>query len=351
VHPSSTPDKDAIPVLQHQSWRHLLRWLGRDLYRSLDGIARKDLTVRVASVVTLARWIGRQKITPKRPDRLRVAIVGAEEVDTFDGGKWYGLLPRLLGASWEPEVSFVGPKLKLSGSRFPPLGPDSVGPVIVREHRGTLHDRWGDLDPGSLDLAMLFQPGFENHREWFSQDDLRLVVGSGIPMGVTSYGRDEYYIDRAVLGAYGFSDQGGAEENPFFVEMGHENVRWGHTLWQLGKAAPAEGFRADRTRLESLGRLSRALSWWHRIGFVSRPLEFGSEHELAMPGRRKARLIYLMGDLFVQPGTGELLRNHKGEWQSLPLRVPQEMLRRRPVPEDESLEGALWAAEVFEHLS
>jgi hypothetical protein len=337
--------------MQHQSWRYLLRWLVRDQNRALGAIPQKDLTARLLSVVTLARWIGWQGLVSRRPGRLRVAIVGAEELDAFDKGKWYGLLPSLLGADWEPEVSFVGPKLKLSGSRFPRLGPDSLGPVEVRLYQEALRDCWNSLDPDSLDLVMLFQPGFENHQEWFSGPDLMLLASSGIPVGVSSYGRDEYFIDREVLAAYGFADQGDAQENPFFMEMGHENVRWGHTLWRLGEEVPADGFLPHRERLQAVGRLSRTLAWWYRAGFTNRPLEFGTERETVLPGAGRARLIYLMGDLYARPNTGELLRNRKGEWQPLPMSIPADLLKRRPLPIVESLEGALWAAEVFERLS
>jgi hypothetical protein len=206
------------------------------------------------------------------------------------------------------------------------------------------------LDLSSVDLAMLFQPGFENHRQWFSRPDLEVLASSGIAVGVTSYGRDEYFIDREVLAAHGYSTQGEAEENPFFVEMGHENVRWGHTLWRLGSASPGEGFQPDGERLEAIGRLSRALAWWHRIGFVSEALNFGSERDLALPGVGRSRLIYLMGDLYVQPDTGELLRDRAGALQPVNMCVPPDLMSRRPLPGPESLDGALWAAEVFERL-
>jgi hypothetical protein len=70
-----------------------------------------------------------------------------------------------------------------------------------------------------------------------------------------------------------------------------------------------------------------------------------------MRGVGRVSLVYLMGDLYARPDTGELLRDRHGEWQDLHMRIPPTLLEARPAPRSESLDGAFWAAEVFELLA
>jgi hypothetical protein len=338
------------PIARHRTWRHLLRWLVERVDRRLADISHKDLTARLVAVATLGRWIAWQDVRPARPGRFRVAIIGAHELDTFDRGKWYGLLPALLGCDAAFEMSFVGPSVALEGSRFPPVGPPSVGAVTGRTYPVTVSECWQDLAADPPDLAMMFQPGLETNDSWFAGPGLSSLVTSGIPVGATSYGRDEYVIDRTVLVARGYSAAGDAVENPFYMEMGHANIRWGHTLWRLGPDVPGPGFVPDKHRLEGVGRLSQMLARLFAAGFVSEPLAFGTDVDVLLPGHGRARLIFLLGDLYADPQTGALLRRRGGDWHALEARLPTELLRTRPAPAPDSLDCALWAAELVDGL-
>jgi hypothetical protein len=338
------------PIARHRSWRHLLRWLVEQGDRRLVQVSQKDLTARLVSVATLARWIAWQDLAFPKAGRWRIAIVGAQELDTFDRGKWYGLLPALLGSEGSVEISFVGPRLTLGASRFPPVGPSAVGAVEVRAYPGALSECWQDIAQEPPDLAFLFQPGFETNDSWFEGPGFRTMVASGVPVGVSSYGRDEYVIDRTVLRARGYSSAGPAVENPFHMEMGHPSSRWGHTLWRLTGEAPGPAFQPSTDLLQAIRRLSRMLTRLFQAGYASDPLAFGTDVDVPLPEGGRGQMIYLLGDLYADPQTGALKRRRGHQWQALEASLAPQALRARPPQATDSLDRALWAAELVERL-
>ncbi|MEJ2327659.1 MAG: hypothetical protein P8Y25_12970, partial [Chromatiaceae bacterium] len=302
------------------------------------------------SVATLARWIAWQDLRFAQAGRLRIAVIGAQELDTFDRGKWYGLLPALLGGGGLAEVLFVGPRLTLGASRFPPVGPSAVGAVQVRAYPVALSECWHDIAQERPDLAFMFQPGFETNDSWFQGPGFSAMVSSGVPVGATSYGRDEYVIDRTVLSARGYSSAGAAVENPFHMEMGHPSSRWGHTLWRLADKVPGPAFQPDEARLEAIRRLSRLLTRLFDAGYPTDPLAFGTDMEVSLPGHGRRQMIYLLGDLYADPQSGALLRRRHDQWQPLEVSLSPQALQARPRPVPDALDRALWAAELVERL-
>jgi len=298
----------------------------------------------------LARWIAWQDVRFEQAGRLRIAVVGAQELDTFDRGKWYGLLPVLLGGEGLVEVSFVGPRVALEASRFLPVGPPAVGAVQVRAYPVALTECWQDIVQERPDLALMFQPGFETNEGWFEGSGFSTMVTSGVPVGATSYGRDEYVIDRAVLTARGYAASGAAVENPFHLEMGHASSRWGHTLWRLGDEAPGPMFRPDEARLEAIRGLSRMLTRLFYAGYPSDPLAFGTDVDVPLPEGGRGKMIYLVGDLYADPQTGALLRRRGDQWQPLEAALSAQALQARPGHMPDALDRALWAAGLVERL-
>jgi len=301
-------------------------------------------------VATLARWIAWQDPAFPQAGRWRIAVVGAQELDTFDRGKWYGLLPALLGGEGLVEVSFVGPRVALDTSRFLPVGPSAVGAVQVRAYPVALSECWQDIVQERPDLALLFQPGFETNEGWFEGSGFSAMVTSGVQVGATSYGRDEYVIDRTVLTARGYAGSGTAVENPFHLEMGHPSSRWGHTLWRLGDEVPGPMFRPDEARLEAIRRLSRMLTRLFDAGYAGDPLAFGTDVQVPLPGGGRGQMIYLVADLYADPQTGALLRRRGHQWQALELSLSPQALQARPGHMPDALDRALWAAELVDRL-
>jgi hypothetical protein len=333
------------PIVRNRTWRHLLRDLAGTACPGLARIPQRDLIPRLAAVAALARWVYWQGLSPGVGRGLRVAVIGAEEIDAFDGGYWYALLPVMLGLQVDCEVHLIGPNLRVPNSRFRNLFPEGLVPPSVIAYRSTYAEAAAQLPADRLDLAMIFQPGLENHQQWFSGPDVRLLVESGLPVGVTSYGLDEFHIDRRVLEAFGYSAAPDIHENPFFVEMGHANVRWGHSLWRLGGCLPRIGSVPDHETLDRITALSRLLTRLHRAGFVSDALRFGSIRRF--PGKAGQDLIFLAGDLHVDPIAGELCRVRNGSVAGMGVHVQADDLARRPGPGSDPLEPALWVTEMF----
>jgi hypothetical protein len=339
------------PIARHRSWRHLIRWLIERVDRRLAQVSQRDLTARLVSVATLARWIAWQGLRFAQAGRVRIAVVGAQDLDTFDRGKWYGLLPALLGGEGLVEVSFVGPRVALDASRFLPVGPSAVGAVQVRAYPVTLSECWQDVAQEERpDLVFMFQPGFETNETWFEGSGFSAMVTSAVPVGAASYGRDEYVIDRTVLTARGYASSGAAVENPFHLEMGHPSSRWGHTLWRLGDEVPGSMFRPDEARLEAIRRLSRMLTRLFDAGYQSDPLAFGTDVDVTLPGGARGQMIYLLGDLYADPQTGALLRRRRDQWQPLEVALSAQALQARPGHVPDALDRALWAAGLVERL-
>lgn len=333
------------PIARHRTWKHLIRDLTATACPGLASIRQHDLLPRLAAPVALARWVHWQGLRPRASDRLCVAIVGAEDIDSFDDGHWYGLLPALLGLDLDSEVHLIGPSLRIPNPRFPRLAPPGVTPPRVFAYPTTFAEAAPRLPVADLDLAMAFQPGLENYAQWFAGPDLRLLVETGLPVGLTSYGLDEFHIDRRVLEAFGLAAEPQTQENPFFIEMGHANVRWGHTLWRLGSRRPADGQTPDRAVLERITALSRLLARLYRTGFVSDALAFGSERRI--PGAAGQTLIYLARDLYLDPTSRELGLLRNGALQGTGLHVTPEDLALRPGPGSDPLDPALWVTGLF----
>jgi hypothetical protein len=311
--------------------------------RDLATISNKDLTARCLAATTLARWIAWKGLKPKDSCCWRIAVIGAEELDSFDGGKWYGIVPVLLDLEVDIELFLIGPRLKLHSARFPTLGPAVVGTrPVVNAFKTTLASCWADLPLENLDLAILFQPGFENDDQWFGGPDLRLIAESRLPVAASSYGEDEQVIDREVLTAYGFMAKDDVAENPLHMEMGHPNVRWGHTLWQVANRAPPFGFLADNDRLNDIHALSRMLTKLFDAGFINRPLEFGFAQKHNIRGERR-RLVYLLADVYAEAASGRIWRKQRQGWSETELSLPREVMEARPPERKRSLDGAIWA--------
>lgn len=342
------PIPEDAPILRHREWRYLLRALAEQVDRSLARIEPKDLMARLVAPVTLARSIAWSGLSPKDPEVLRIAVIGAEQLDAFDDGKWYGLVPWLLGASAGIKVHLVGPRLGAHGGRFPTLGPPTLGRVSVHPYPASLAAAWGALPVAALDLAILFQPGFENNQGWFGGADLRLLVESGVPVAVTSYGYDEHLIDRCVLEAYGFGAEDGTAENPFYMEMGHPNIRWGHTLWRMAARRPPLYWVPDQARIDGVHRLSVLLARLFAAGYVSDASRFGQVHLSDSPQERP--LIYLAADVYVDPQDGRVLRRRASGWADTGRMVSRERLAARPEPPAPTLAAAVWAADLVGDL-
>jgi hypothetical protein len=135
---------------------------------------------------------------------LRIAILGASDLDSGIDGRLYGLIPWLLGQPERAiEVELVGPELEVypaqpRGSSAHQLPPAARYPVNCGQW-------WAQRPAGAApDILFIFHPGFEAHvTEWFEAGQLPTLLATGIPIVAFSFDADEAERDRALLGAFG----------------------------------------------------------------------------------------------------------------------------------------------------
>jgi len=100
------------PILAAGDWGGLLETLSR----SPDGAALAEASRSVAMGVlaapaAVARWIAERAPGLMERSPLRLLIVGAERLDAVDRGRWYHLIPALLGVEGRVDVTLVGERL------------------------------------------------------------------------------------------------------------------------------------------------------------------------------------------------------------------------------------------------
>ncbi|MDP3350809.1 MAG: hypothetical protein Q8S92_17595 [Hydrogenophaga sp.] len=101
------------PVTRHKKPHYLLReLLSRSESSTLRGLSQELLGSLITAPASLARWI--HSFHPelcKRP-ALHIVLMGVAGMDGVDSGRWYSLLPWLLGnESLKVRVTLVGYEL------------------------------------------------------------------------------------------------------------------------------------------------------------------------------------------------------------------------------------------------
>jgi hypothetical protein len=144
---------------------------------------------------------------------LRLAILGAEEIDAGAGGVLYELLGSLLG---RPDLyinlEIVGPGLKVQ-KRKRSRNKTTVVRAVTRSdncevsfHRMNCGEWWRQRpkDEPIPDVLMLFHPGFEaNARLWFAPSELPVMLSLGKPVVIFAYDQDEADRDSWLLQMHG----------------------------------------------------------------------------------------------------------------------------------------------------
>ena len=111
--------------------------------------------------------------------------MGAESTDVPDEGRWYQLVPRLLGTAMRVEVTLVGMELDTTfASSAAPHAPA----VRARAHRQTLSQFLADTSQSPADIAFVFHPGVQKHRAWLGRDGFPTLLDRGVPERARPFG-------------------------------------------------------------------------------------------------------------------------------------------------------------------
>jgi hypothetical protein len=276
--------------------------------------------------------------------RLRLLVIGAETVDAVDQGRWYAMLPLLLGTDCEVAVTLVGAELDPSfASSAAGLAPSQPARCV----RSRLGDFLAESRSPGFDLAAIFHPGLGKHRGWLEDGSLARLLAGGVQLVASAYEEDEFEMDRWVVESHGYAVDGDPVINPFFLDLDHAQtrVRWGRALWGFAPRVPAAGFVPDAGRLAALDTLTRMVM--HSVMHVGAPgPDPGARVELKAQTGARMELIHVFDNRFVDPATLNLLRLIPEGGLEACGKLSGGELTDYPGPGGRALERAIWAARI-----
>src|SRR3990172_7329694 len=332
------------PVLRHESWQGLISELAmRDGLVFLRGVPVPVASAVLAAPAAIARWLALRAPQLALAPSVSILVIGAETTDAPDQGRWYQLLPQLLGTSVQVAVTLVGTDLD---TRFASAAAAHAPGTPAQCVRCDLTEFLAQHDARDFDLAVVFQPGLQKHRGWLVAGGFARLISSGVPLFASSYEADEYEMERWVLECYGYRVSAEALLNPFFLDLSNYQTcaRWGRALWQI-EAAFAAGFRVNHERLAALDTLTRMVM--HSMTEIGTPSQgYGMQVELQAAGRTPLPMVHVFDGRFVDLTSGRVVHLAAGGELREAGCVPPEVLLRYPGRAARDIERAVWAAEV-----
>lgn len=331
------------PVLHCRHWPELRAALSaRPAWRCLEHLPPALASAVLAAPAAVARAIAVFAPALAARETLSLLVIGAESVDAVDAGRWYQAVPDLLGSRAALHVTLVGESLDASfASAAAALAPAVAAAVV----RAPLADCLAAAAPGGIDIALLFQPGFQKYRAWLGEDGLGRLLGAGAVVCGSSNGPDEYEMERWVLGCHGYRAGARAADNPFALDLGEAAapIRWGSALWRI-EAAPGPGYPVDVAGLAALDTLNRMVM--HSMTLVGQPAPPpGARVALTAADGRRKPVIHVFDGRFASPTSGALLQIGAGGELDEFARLSATELARYPA-DGGDLERALWAAQI-----
>lgn len=325
----------------HGSWDTLLPALRGSGRSGLDDVPDHVAQAVMAGPVAVAWWIARRTPALAQRSTLRLLVAGAEKADAPDEGRWYQLLPLLLGVEMRVEVALVGleldPGFRSAAAAHAPDAPARAFPMSL--------EVFLSQDAPPVDLAVAFHPGLQKHRGWLSASGFAALLGRGVPVVCAAYESDEQEMEHWVVSAYGYRAPGDPLLNPFVLDLSdaRTSIRWAHALWQI-ESAPAPGAEPDAAKLQALETLNRMVM--HSLARAGPPAPgYGAPLELGSSAGHRLRLVHIADHRFLNPASGELLRLADGALQPL-HRIPAATCASYPGDDAPEIERAVWAAGI-----
>jgi hypothetical protein len=333
------------PILRCENWDALLVELAKNAeWRFPDQVSRRIAAAVLAAPAAIALWIAKRLPRLADHDRLRVLVIGAETVDAVDEGRWYALMPHLLGRQCTVDATLLGDQLDAGfSSDAAHLAPGRP----ARRVRTTLGDFLRQENVAGYDIAVVFHPGMQKNHAWLEDGSLARIVASGVPLLASAYEEVECEMDQWVIESYGFAARGEALLNPFFLDLSdaRTTIQWARTLWLFGPQVPAPGQVPDRDRLEALDLLTRMVM--HSMLEGPAPaFEPGARIELQSSTGVRRSLIHVFDRYCVDPDTRKLVQlTPAGELREYGVLSPEEV-STYPASSTRDIDRALWAARI-----
>lgn len=333
------------PILRCENWDALLGDLAENAdLRFLNEIPRRIAAAVLAAPVAIAFWIASR--LPRLADcqRLQILVIGAETVDAVDEGRWYALMPRLLGRQCTVEATLLGDQLDAGfRSDVAHLAPERPARRVQTNLGGFLRQE----NMAGYDIAVMFHPGMQKNRAWLEDGSLARIVASGVPLLASAYEEVECEMDQWVIESYGFAACGETLLNPFFIDLSdaRTKIQWARALWQFGPQMPAPGRAPDRDRLEALELLTRMVMHSMLEGYAP-SFELGARIELQSSTGARRSLIHVFDRYCVDPATRNLVQlTPAGELRECGVLSPDE-ISTYPASSTRDIDRALWAARI-----
>ena len=313
-------------------------------HAALAGVRPTLARAVLAAPAAVALWTARRRPELLARRELRLLVIGAEAADAVDQGRWYALLPVLLGTAFETAVTLVGAELDASFAS----GAEALAPSRpARCVRARLADYLEPDGRPGFDLAVTFHPGLGKHRGWLEDGSFARLIAGGVELVASAYEEDEFEMDRWVVESYGYAVAGEPVLNPFFLDLDHDRtkVRWGRALWAFAPRIPAAGSVPDAERLAALDNLTGMVM--HSMTHVGAPgPDPGIRIVLQAQTGSRRELLHVFDNRFVDPASADLLHlTPEGALEPLgKLRAGE--LAAYPGTERSALERAMWAAKI-----
>ena len=215
------------PVSDAGTWRHLRdrfvahSFLAKGAYKLIEQENANEYFL--LAPFALASAIETYGFLAPDQNSLRIAILGAEQLDCGLGGRLYSILPWLLGRpDLKVSVELVGPKYQPPKSKYGVEFGLRPGKSFSKTCGQWLRDRPEPLE--LPDFFCAFHPGFESHSaEWLKEGELPAVLKLGKPLLVFSYDRDEAERDGAILRAHGAEEVSDPLSCPMQADFGQSD--------------------------------------------------------------------------------------------------------------------------------
>lgn len=349
-------------LTSHNEWRYLLRdFLRSSQGRPLATHSKDALCFALAPVAAISLWIDEYAPALKEKATLDIVIAGAAHgMDTLDEGRWYRFLPVFLGKpGMKVTVDLVGKGLDptvpevFSGDAFPlePKKSAMASKVTHLEppHRfsSTLGEYMASrVNRPAPDLVFIFHPGFVlNSNSWIVDGDLRAVLSLGTPVGLASYGEEEYMEEVWILAAHGYKADPKVIQNRFAAPL-HKQVlpsAFAHTLWKLDNALPV----ADKPLSEeNLNKIKAFDKWMYEAAQKGVTLPFLK----AFGGTTKTKygdFIILPNMRLIDKASGEVYEPSNSErFKSLGMTIEKALLETYPENSPFDFDRAYWAINI-----
>lgn len=330
---SSAPRNTQVPPIQaHRDWRFLVR----DLERSrpaLRGASRSHLVNALLPAVSTAWWLVTFRPELLVRNKLRLLCPGAGNREAVDGGRWWRVLPWLLGKPDDfVDVVVLGDQLAglTEDGRKVAYSTDLPPAELHRRLRSPLAEQVASWAPAELingrladwhqreagaqgrpDLVVLFSPGFEAHHDsWLTEDALLPLLRVGVPMACFAYSPLDQQVDAHVLGLYGLTvPNDRVVPNPWLLEEMHSLAGGFAGIGWEWVARPQELAQPLQVDEEGLRR-------WMAAQDLVKPqfqqygdayLEHLGSIELVQGPQGEVRLLALPGNLLVEMHSGLVL--------------------------------------------